>query len=182
MVNDDNQDSLLTICLYRVGKFIDREAGRIFLQALAYLKGESVPREADERTSLMYEFHLLRDDILNFATIYGLTAYDETGRELAYWRAVAENCSPRFLYGGDCDPEGLGIANKLLYKYPKAHLWHMLAEEYAQAAQPLPEERLKKLPEELHPKLRPLAKAMREKKKILYQESLIEEMENDILK
>jgi hypothetical protein len=58
----------------------------------------------------------------------------------------------------------------------------MSAEEYAQAAQPLPEERLKKLPEELHPKLRPLAEATREKKKILYQESLIEEMENDILK
>ena len=235
------------------GLDFDREAGRIFLQALAYLKGESVPREADERTSLMYEFHLLRDDILNFATIYGLTAYDETGRELVYWRAAAENCSPlnlpfreivlagiirplqenspvyivensgvfstlldklqesratiplialhgqlkaaswalldklaasgaSFLYGGDCDPEGLGIANKLLYKYPNTHLWHMSAEEYAQAAQPLPEERLKKLPEELHPKLRPLAEAMREKKKILYQESLIEEMENDILK
>ncbi len=228
-----------------------QEAGRIFLQALAYLQGTSVPREADERTRLMYEFRLLRDDILNFATVCGLTAYDETGREIAYWREAAEifsplnlpfreivrasairplkeNCAVRIvensgvfstlldalqenrsgvplialhgqmkaaswalldklaaggaklLYGGDCDPEGLSIANKLLLKYPNADLWHMSAEEYRKASQPLPEERLRKLPENIHPKLRLLAEIMQEKKKVLYQESLIEDLKKDI--
>ncbi|MBR4695241.1 MAG: TIGR02679 family protein [Selenomonadaceae bacterium] len=234
------------------GLDFDQEAGRIFLQALAYLRGATAPREADERTRLLYEFHLLRDDILNFATICGLTAYDETGREIAYWREAAENFSPlnipfreivrvsairplketysvyivensgvfstlldklqenragiplialhgqlkaaswalldklaasgaKLLYGGDYDPEGLSIANKLLLKYQNADLWHMSAEEYRRASQPLPEERLRKLPEPIHPKLRPLAEVMREKKKVLYQESLIEELEKDIV-
>ena len=170
------------------GLDFDQEAGRLFLQALAYLKGETVPREADERTSLLYEFNILRDDILNFATAYGLTAYDGQGQEISYWRSAAETPTPLnlpfreiirahricplqdsspvyivensgvfsalldslqrrgqktpllalhgqlkaaswalldklaesgafFLYSGDCDPEGLGIANRLLQKY-----------------------------------------------------------------
>lgn len=86
-----------------------------------------------------------------------------------------------FLYSGDCDPEGLGIANRLLQKYQNARLWHMSAEEYGAANQPLPEERLKKLPEKLHPQLQPLAAAMRENKKVLYQESLLQEMEKDLV-
>lgn len=48
------------------------------------------------------------------------------------------------------------------------------------ASQPLPEERLKKLPEKLHPQLQPVAAAMRENKKVLYQESLLQEMEKDL--
>jgi uncharacterized protein (TIGR02679 family) len=234
------------------GLDFDQEAGRLFLQALAYLKGETVPREADERTSLLYEFNILRDDILNFATACGLTAYDSQGQEIAYWRSAAESLAPlnlpfreiirahkirplqdsspvyivensgvfsalldslqkcgqktpllalhgqlkaaswalldklaesgaAFLYSGDCDPEGLGIANRLLQKYPNARLWHMSAEEYRAASQPLPEERLKKLPEKLHPQLQPVAAAMRENKKVLYQESLLQEMERDLV-
>ena len=233
------------------GLDFDQEAGRLFLQALAYLKGETVPREADERTSLLYEFNILRDDILNFATAYGLTAYDGQGQEISYWRSAAENLSPLnlpfreiirahricplqdsspvyivensgvfsalldslqrrgqktpllalhgqlkaaswalldklaesgafFLYSGDCDPEGLGIANRLLQKYQNARLWHMSGEEYRAASQPLPEERLKKLPEKLHPQLQPVAKAMQENKKVLDQENLLQEMEKDL--
>lgn len=233
------------------GLDFDREEGRLFLQALAFLKGESVPREADGRTELLYAYHILRDDILNFATVYGLAAYDEAGREIGYWRQAAENLSPlnvpfreivragkiqplaespvyivensgvfsalldilqekgrsipllalhgqlkaaswalldklaaggaKFLYGGDFDPEGLSIANRLLQKYSGASLWHMTLAEYDEASQPLSEERLKKLPENLHMALQPLAEAMQRKKKILYQESLIEAMERDLL-
>ena len=87
----------------------------------------------------------------------------------------------KFLYGGDFDPEGLSIANRLLQKYSGASLWHMTLAEYDEASQSLPEERLKKLPENLHLALQPLAEAMQRKKKILYQESLIEAMERDLL-
>ena len=56
----------------------------------------------------------------------------------------------------------------------------MSGEEYRAASQPLPEERLKKLPEKLHPQLQPVAKAMQENKKVLYQENLLQEMEKDL--
>ena len=38
-----------------------------------------------------------------------------------------------------------------------------------------------KLPEKLHPQLQPVAAAMRENKKVLYQESLLQEMERDLV-
>ncbi len=49
----------------------------------------------------------------------------------------------------------------------------MSAEEYRAANQPLPEK--------LHPQLKPVAAAMRENKKVLYQESLLQEMEKDLV-
>ncbi|SDP37901.1 TIGR02679 family protein [Selenomonas ruminantium] len=72
----------------------DRTEGRLFLQALAFLQGGHVPAAADERTELLYKYRLIRDDILNFATVYGLKAYAENGREIAYWRTAAEVCAP----------------------------------------------------------------------------------------
>ncbi len=228
--------------------------GRLFLQALAFLKEEPVPTDADERVRLMYQFHILRDDILNFATIYGLEAYGYDGAEIPYWLESTRTFSPlniplreivnakeihpaagtsnniyivensgvfstlidilqshgkiipllalhgqlkaaswalldrlaesgsRFLYSGDFDPEGLGIADRLLSRYPNAALWHMSAEEYTMALLPLPENRLKKLPVTIHPSLEPLANKMRTKKKVLYQESLIEHLANDLIK
>ena len=71
-----------------------REAGRIFFQALAFLAGEHVPAEAGARTDLLYRFHILRDDILNFATVYGLAAYRADGREIPYWREATESFAP----------------------------------------------------------------------------------------
>ena len=228
--------------------------GRLFLQALAFLAGEPVPADADERTHLMYRFRLLRDDILNFATVYGLAAYDEDGSEIPYWRASAETRSPLniplreivlaekivpvgdasqpvhivensgvfsalvdtlqaqeeifpllalhgqlkaaswalldrleksgvpFLYSGDFDPEGIGIAHRILSRYPAAGLWHMSIEEYKMATVSLPEDRWKKIPKDIHPKLTALAEEMERQKKVLYQESLIENMKLDLLK
>ena len=228
----------------------DHPSGRVFLQALAFLKGESVPTDADERTRLLYSFRLIRDDILNFATVYGLTAWEEGGKEISYWRQAAENFSPlnlpfreivraekilpmsgncvyivensgvfstlmdflqekkkrvpllalhgqlkaaswalldrlsengaTLLYAGDFDPEGLGIAHRLLSRYDMAELWHMGTDEYKRAVQDLPEERLKKLPSPIHRKLQSLAQEMISKKKVLYQESLIEDLTLDL--
>ena len=230
----------------------DRIEGRLFLQALAFLQGKHVPAAADERTELLYKYHLIRDDILNFATVYGLKAYAEDGQEIVYWRAAAETCAPlnvplreiaaagqilpvaegadtvyvvensgvfstlldslqetqkvvplvalhgqlkaaswalldrlsasgvRLLYAGDFDPEGLSIASHILNRYKNAALWHMSVAEYAQADLPLPEKRLKKLPTSDHPQLEPLLAAMRKQQKVLYQESLLRELQADL--
>ncbi|WP_294519342.1 TIGR02679 family protein [uncultured Anaerovibrio sp.] len=72
----------------------DQPAGRLLLQAMAFLRGSNVPMAADERTSLLYQYHVIRDDILNFATVYGLVAYRKTGAEIAYWRESTKSFSP----------------------------------------------------------------------------------------
>ena len=231
----------------------DQTEGRLFLQALAFLNGESTPTDADERTRLMYQFHILRDDILNFATVYGLTARKSDDSDIPYWQESVKTHSPlniplreivrateikpatdtpcpvfivensgvfsalidilqfhgkivpllalhgqlkaaswalldklekngvRFLYAGDYDPEGLAIADKLLSRYHNAETWHMSSEEYNHATIHLPESRIKKLPINIHPQLEQLAHEMRVKKRILYQESLIDVLARDIL-
>lgn len=225
-------------------------AGRLLLQALAYLKGESVPADADERTRLFYDFHIIRDDILNFATVYGLRAYRQDGGEITYWRESARTFSPlniplreiawadrivpvrghdvyivensgvfsalvdalqmerktvpllalhgqlkaaswalldklsksgcRFHYAGDLDPEGLAIAQRLLTRYTGAQLWHMSVTEYRQAELTLPAARLKKIPDCPVGPLQELTELMRQEKKVLYQESLLEALVSDL--
>ncbi len=87
-------------------------------------------------------------------------------------------------YAGDFDPEGLGMAQRLLERYPegRVQLWHMNERAYA-ASNPvkdLPEERLEKLNRIEHPALAEVAAAMREKGKAGYQEALVERMVEDI--
>ncbi len=72
----------------------DQPAGRLLLQAMAFISGSTVPVAAHERTSLLYQYRVIRDDILNFATVYGLVAYRENGEEITYWRESAKSFSP----------------------------------------------------------------------------------------
>ncbi len=65
----------------------------ILLQALGFLAGKSPAHTVEEKTALLYEFRLLRDDILNFATVYGLQAFSGEF-ELEYWRMAAEAGAP----------------------------------------------------------------------------------------
>ncbi len=89
-------------------------------------------------------------------------------------------------YAGDFDPEGLGMAQRLLARYPEGRvvMWHMDAEAYT-ASNPvkeLPDERLEKLNRIEHPALADVAACMREKGKAGYQEALVERMVEDIKK
>lgn len=69
------------------------DAGKMFLQALSYLSGDGAHDTVEEKSDLLYAFHLLRDDILNFATAYGLAAWSGKD-ELVYWRLAAESLAP----------------------------------------------------------------------------------------
>lgn len=87
-------------------------------------------------------------------------------------------------YAGDFDPEGLGMAQRLLDRYPaeRVQLWHMNAVAYA-ASNPvkaLSKERLEKLRGIKHPALAEVVRAMRKKGKAGYQEALVERMKEDI--
>ncbi|WP_425060407.1 hypothetical protein SCACP_11020 [Sporomusa carbonis] len=76
----------------------DTPAGRLFLEALKLISHKrcrpdhgqpSLRSPAEEEAELLYSFHLLRDDLQNFVTCSGLTAFKTftTGsRELVYWR------------------------------------------------------------------------------------------------
>lgn len=221
--------------------------GKIFLQALSWLHPAIAP---DDRTMLLYEARLLRDDIQNFATAFGIAA---DGATSLYWRAAAEAFAPinvplreivraeRFVsacgdtpfrvfivensgvfsalldalteagrivpllclhgqpklaswalldrlaaagaelyYAGDCDPEGLVIAERILRCYPQAHAWQFDVRRFTPSA-PLSDARLKKLDGVTHPALLPVKEALLQHRAGCYQESLFRELKDDVL-
>ncbi len=240
----------------------DRPAGNLLLQALSFLDGESLKTNSvDAKAELFYKNNLLRDDILNFATVLGMRAFSKEN-EIIYWRAAAEINAPLnlplkeivrakriipyaldtksdktvspyfsvyivensgvfstisdmmqyeniecpllclhgqlkmaswalldklrdsgagFYYSGDFDPEGLIIAQKILYRYPdRAKLWHFTAEQYKKTDISLSQKRFSKLQHITHPALKELADLMRQKCMALYQESFVEELLEDL--
>ncbi len=64
---------------------------RIFLQALSWLYPSVEGEGAEGRALLLYEVRLLREDIQNFVTTFGLVPQGETA---PYWRAAAEAFAP----------------------------------------------------------------------------------------
>ena len=227
-------------------------ASNIFLQALSYLSSFPVPQTVEEKNELLYRHRLLRDDILNFATVYGLTAFAD-GKEIAYWRMASEMGAPlnipfreivraekieplqivdkvprvavvenagvfselldalqryacgtalvalhgqlktaswalldrlalsgsEIRYAGDLDPEGLRIADKLLSRYPSAHVWRFpMSGEQGNA---LSTSRKKKLEQIRHPELQPYVDHLKRIGYACYQESITEELLQDLL-
>ena len=71
----------------------DTDTGKVFLQALSYLAGGAARESVEEKSDLLYRFHLLRDDILNFATEVGLHAWHGQ-KEIMYWKMAAQSMSP----------------------------------------------------------------------------------------
>lgn len=71
----------------------DTDAGKIFLQALSYLSGGAAHDSVEEKSDLLYAYHLLRDDILNFATAVGLRAW-KGSEEFMYWNMAAQAIAP----------------------------------------------------------------------------------------
>ncbi|MGL6015889.1 MAG: TIGR02679 family protein [Selenomonadaceae bacterium] len=69
------------------------DAGKVFLQALSFLADGAAYNTVEDKNELFYVFHLLRDDILNFATVFGLQALAKETR-LLYWQTAAQSLAP----------------------------------------------------------------------------------------
>lgn len=95
-------------------------------------------------------------------------------------RLVEAGCT--IYYSGDFDPEGLGMAEKLLRRYPDhVRLWKMDVEAYKQSLAEviLSKERLNKLNSLVAPELMPVAEKMRQIHRAGYQEALVDQMIED---
>lgn len=86
-------------------------------------------------------------------------------------------------YSGDIDPEGLGIADRVIARHPE-HIfpWRMTKEDYESSIsnEPLDDTRIKKLDRIKDARLNGVANALRKEKKAGYQELLIESLLSDI--
>jgi uncharacterized protein (TIGR02679 family) len=92
-------------------------------------------------------------------------------------------CGCMLYYSGDLDPEGMGIADRLLQRYPQhLHLWHMELEDYRSSLSEelLTSRRLHKLEGLACPQLKAVGEEMSRKKRAGYQEHLIEKMLEDL--
>jgi uncharacterized protein (TIGR02679 family) len=90
----------LNICGDPHGLDMDRASGKLFLEGLRFLRAatgepteESPVSAVEALNELLYGVKLLRDDLLNFATCYGLAAF-AGDREIAYWRLAATSDAP----------------------------------------------------------------------------------------
>ncbi|TCP29991.1 uncharacterized protein (TIGR02679 family) [Scopulibacillus darangshiensis] len=87
-------------------------------------------------------------------------------------------------YSGDFDPEGLGMAQRLVDRYPgHIHLWHMDLTSYMDAGpnKYIEKARLEKLNRITQPVLLQTAERMKLLKKASYQEALIKRLIGDML-
>jgi len=68
---------------------LDRDTGRYFLKALAFLKQRPLPQDAEGRAELLYEHGILIDEFSNFVLTNGLLAWN--GGDLhPVWKAAWE--------------------------------------------------------------------------------------------
>ena len=83
-----------------------------------------------------------------------------------------------FYYAGDYDPEGLQIAQKLKERYgDRLRLWKYHGEFYRkyQSEMEISEKSLKQLDHIVLPELQEISQLMRQQKKAVYQENMLEE-------
>ncbi|MFC7062545.1 TIGR02679 family protein [Halobacillus seohaensis] len=87
-------------------------------------------------------------------------------------------------YAGDFDPEGLGMAQRLIDRHPgHVKLWRMTPEDYMETSPnvKLTEDRLKKVTALKDPTLVEVGKQLMITQKAGYQEALVEKMVEDII-
>jgi uncharacterized protein (TIGR02679 family) len=106
--------------------------------------------------------------------------------KLASWaaveRLVAAGCS--IWYSGDCDPEGLVIAQKLAERYPtQVNLWRYTLADYelSLSSVKLDQLRLSKLAVVQRSELLPVAQKMLQLQRAGYQEALVDRLVEDMV-
>lgn len=90
-----------------------------------------------------------------------------------------------FYYAGDLDPEGLDIADRIWRSFPEhVHIWRMSVTDYHKAMSPeeVSERRLGMLKGLSHPELKKTAEQICRYKRAGYQEMLLEDMVQDIVR
>jgi uncharacterized protein (TIGR02679 family) len=105
--------------------------------------------------------------------------------KLAIWKCLdLFDDSTVFYYAGDMDPEGIGIANKLIHRYgEQVQLWKMNVSDYEKSVskdESLTSQRINKLKEIQHPTLKELKKKLLEIQSPAYQEALLDEMIEEV--
>lgn len=106
---------------------------------------------------------------------------------LATWKCLdLFDESTDFYYAGDMDPEGIGMANRLIERYgDRVKLWKMDVGSYEKAVSPdetLTTRRIHQLKGLKSPILKELKKRMFELKSPAYQEALLDEMIEELKK
>ncbi|HVI42117.1 MAG TPA: DUF2399 domain-containing protein, partial [Anaerovoracaceae bacterium] len=89
----------------------------------------------------------------------------------------------RIYYSGDLDPEGIGIADRVITRHPGQIVpWRMTMEDYESSIsnEILDDTRIKKLDRIKDSRLNGVVNALRKEKKAGYQELLIESLLGDI--
>lgn len=91
----------------------------------------------------------------------------------------------RVYYSGDTDPDGIGIADRLWRKFGDGiRIWRMSPEDYQNSLsqESVSKTGLAKLEGIRHPTLRETARLMRQRRRAGYQENILENLKNDILR
>lgn len=71
----------------------DKDTGKLFLRALAFLNGTEYPERAEERAELLYNNGILIDELSNYVLTNGLLAETVDG-ENALWYGAVEAAEP----------------------------------------------------------------------------------------
>lgn len=105
--------------------------------------------------------------------------------KLATWKCLdLFEDSTVFYYAGDMDPEGIGIANKLIHRYgEQVQLWKMNVADYEKSVskdEHLTTRRINKVKGIQHPTLKELKKKLLEIQSPAYQEALLDEMIKEV--
>lgn len=234
---------------------LQTDLGRMFIHllsvGLSILNGESslaIPSSTEEINHVLQQYHIYRDDLLNFVTCANLIAETSNGIH-PVWEAAAKEQTVQIVpvrelvslinvrpvegeivwvvensgvcatlldyspdapiictngqftlatwilmdllvkarsilyYAGDFDPEGLGMADRLVGRYGSAvRLWHMdeVAYKKSKPSKELSKERIEKLSSITADELLGVTEEMRRFRRAGYQEALVEWMIGDI--
>lgn len=172
------------------GYIARREPCVLTLSNLANVRGAYGSRPGADGTKPVYivENEMVFSHLLNTIPSGAFTLLCTSGqpRTAAFilMDLLAEN-NARFFYAGDLDPEGMVIADRLWRRYKgKLEIWHMAKEDYrkSMSEEKVEGRRLVMLDKLTHPVLAETAVLLKREGAAGYQEALVEEMREDILK
>ncbi|MDK2917639.1 MAG: hypothetical protein PWQ37_372 [Candidatus Petromonas sp.] len=94
----DNKSVRLALFASQISKnphvFDDNtECGKLLLHGIIFILGETYPKNAEEKTEILYRAGLIKDEISNFTMCSGLLAYKD-GKIHKGWQGFYYSCEP----------------------------------------------------------------------------------------